>query len=139
MTLNKPTIAVDFDGVIHSRPKSERGGVDITGEPVPGAFNFLRHLTSAFEVVIFSSRFAGFDGQMAKDSVAKWMMERFGDDSYAQMARGKTGYDPHEILARIRLTATKPVARCYLDDRAITFKGIFPSIPDLLNFKTWEE
>ena len=139
MTPNKPRIAIDFDGVIHSRPKSERGGVDITGEPVPGAFNFLRHLTSAFEVVIFSARFAGFDGQKAKENVTDWMHGEFQKDSEAQVARGKSPYDAAEILARIRLSATKPVARCYLDDRAITFKGVFPSIPDLLNFKTWEE
>lgn len=131
------TIAIDFDGVIHLRPRTEYGAVMVTGEPVPGAFNFLHHLTTAADVVIFSARFNGYDGIEAIKSVRNWMLEQFHLDSAAGVKRGKQPYSGTEVVDKLKFTAVKPIARVILDDRAVTFNGIFPKIPDLLSFRTW--
>lgn len=136
--MNKPTIAIDFDGVIYKRTSKDTGAQTFEGDAVPGAMNFLRHLSSAFEVVIFSSRFVGFDGNVAAHGCDTWLRKQFAEDVKAQVQRRKPPYDPELILSKLKYTATKPVARVYLDDRAITFTGTFPSIPELLSFKTWD-
>lgn len=137
------TVAVDFDGVIHHRPKTERGGEDVTGLPIPGAMNFIRHLVTAAHVVIFTARLDTEDVAQHKrttDNIKFWMKRHMCDEADRLVILGKPSFDIHAVLDALTYTAVKPkYARVFLDDRAIRFDGNWPSIPDILKFKTWEE
>lgn len=136
---DKPTIAVDFDGVIYHRTKRDHGARTFDGDPVPGAMNFLRHLTSAFTVVIYSARYGGYDGQAAIRESQRWMIKHFHQENDRLINRNKSPFDVIELMDKITFSATKPVARVLLDDRCVCFTGIFPSIKELLEFKPWSE
>ncbi len=41
------------------------------------------------------------------------------------------------IVRRIRFPLWKPPAHVTIDDRAITFTGIFPSLSEIAAFKPW--
>lgn len=135
--MNKPTIAVDFDGVIYDRPKTEKGNAVFTALPVPGAMQFLRHATSAFNVVIFSARFTTDD---VVESCRQYILHQMTQHNLYRVAMFEDKpFNPEEIVSKISFRHTKPIARVYLDDRAWQFNGTFPKIPELLNFKTWRE
>src|SRR6185369_8998400 len=63
----RKTVAVDFDGVIHSYENGWQDG-SIYGTPTPGALEALRKLMEDYNVFIFTSRHTG--------QVAKWLKER---------------------------------------------------------------
>lgn len=134
-----PVVAIDFDGVLHLRPRSEKGAIDVTGDAVPGAMNFLYNLSHAASIIIFSARFNGYDGVEAMHNVREWVLKQMQLDNEARAARGKTVYSATAVVDGFKWTAVKPVCRVYLDDRCICFKGTFPPIPDLLYFRAWTE
>jgi hypothetical protein len=114
-----PTLAIDFDGVLHAYT----GWVDFSmvpkGDPVPGAEEFLRLATfDGFRVVIYSTRAADPDGRQA---IEDWL-DRYNLRQYIDA-----------------VTAGKPPALVYLDDRAILFDGTFPDPKELLKFRAWWE
>jgi hypothetical protein len=118
---HKPILCVDFDGVIHSYTSGWQGARIIPEPPVKGAIKWLKCLLlkDDFVVNIFSSRSRYFGGRKAMKSYLK-----------------KCGLTPEEIKA-IKFPTRKPPAFLLIDDRAITFKGIFPDPKELLNFKPW--
>lgn len=135
-----PTIAVDFDGVLYKRDHLDVGAHTFHGEPVPGAMHFLACLDGVFQTIIFSARFAGYDGQGAINGAKTWFKTHLRKASVDRVRMGKKGYDVDRLLEHLEYTATKPImARVYLDDRAICFTGVFPPIPVLLKFKTWDD
>jgi len=110
-------VCVDFDGVIHSYTGWTGG--DISGKPVDGAFAFLDSLLeSGYHVVILSAR--------ASDKEQRTLMaEWFSKNGYGN-------------LDSLEITAVKPPAEMYIDDKAWAFTGSnFPSIDDIRNFKPW--
>lgn len=135
----RPRIAVDFDGVIYARPKSERGNLDYSADPVVGSIHFLRCMVKPFEVVLHSARWAGFDGQDSCNLAKVWLIDQFTLYNRDQQRRGKPGIIVSEIMDALQLTATKPVAKVYIDDRAWKFEGTFPTAKELFEFKTWME
>lgn len=135
----KQTLAIDFDGVIHDRPKSERGCMEITGDPVPGAMHFLASVVNAFDVVIFSARFRGMDGVEVLPIVKQWMLEQMSLYVEDRQLRGKKVAECQDILPKIRYDGQKPIAHVYLDDRAMTFTGSWPTVEKIMKFKTWTE
>lgn len=137
--MNKPTIAVDFDGVLYARSSKDFGNMTFEGEPVPGAMNFLRHLIKPFTVIIFSARFAADNADECIQECKTWLLQHMYQDSENAARRGKPRYDHGEVVAQLQFTAVKPMARIFLDDRAICFDGVFPTIPSLLAFKTWDK
>ena len=52
----KPTMLIDFDGVIHSYASGWQGANVVSDEPVPGALDFVNKAILAFHVAIYSSR-----------------------------------------------------------------------------------
>jgi hypothetical protein len=50
----RPTVAVDFDGVLHQ--KSGQFSDEVIGDPVPGAADGLKRLAERYDVVIFTAR-----------------------------------------------------------------------------------
>jgi hypothetical protein len=50
----------------------------------------------------------------------------------------KNGMD-EKTVNKISISATKPLAFLFIDDRSWKFNGKFPRIDDLLTFKAWYE
>lgn len=100
--MSKKRAAVDFDGVLHryDRPFSE---VPADG-PVEGALEFVQALIAAdFEVIVFTTRGKDLTGMT---EVRKWL--------------NKYGFP-----LGLTITAEKPMAQFYLDDRGFRFEGDF--------------
>jgi len=136
--MSKPTLCLDFDGVIHSYTSGWKGPATIPDPPVPGAFQFIEAALESFEVAIFSSRSGqeeSFDsglriryGTVAmREWFAKWAEKELG------LVRGRG------VCALVSWPERKPSAFITIDDRAITFTGQWPLIADLHAFKPWNK
>jgi len=134
--VNKPILCLDFDGVIHSYSSGWRGARVIPDPPVPGAIRWLRSLLSDpecicamapryldFNVQIYSSRSRYFGGRRA---MKKWLAREFE----------KIG-DPPQLVELIKFPRMKPPAFLQIDDRALTFRGVFPTVAEMKAFKPW--
>jgi hypothetical protein len=91
---------------------------------------FLTDATEKFEVHIFSSR-SGKPGGISA--------------MYGFLAKGLRRYwaDMPEVgekvLSRLKFPMEKPHAAVSIDDRAVTFTGIFPDVDELLSFQPWNK
>jgi hypothetical protein len=124
----KPTLCLDFDGVIHSYSSGWKGAAVIPDPPVPGAMEFIVAAVDHFKVDIFSSRSADPLGRRAMWSYVKQHLEE---------AIGEI--DASRIVSLIDFPFDKPAAFVSIDDRAITFDGSWPEIGALLAFKPWNK
>ena len=111
-----PTVVFDFDGVIHSYISGWKGVANIPDPPVPGIREAIAEIRAAgYRVVVVSTRCSEPDGLVA---IRKFM-------------------DENNILVD-GISAHKPPALVYIDDRALCFDG-HPEM--LLNkiqeFKPW--
>ncbi len=109
----KPTICIDFDGVIHSYEKGWQDGV-IYGEVVPGFFEWVERVRNQFKLVIYSSRSKDDAGVTA---MAMWLHEKRN-----QWIKAGGRRDPVETLT-MEFAHEKPAAWLTIDDRAIRFTG----------------
>lgn len=117
--MGKNILCLDFDGVCHSYISGWKGASVIPDEPVSGLFEFIRNANEEFDVQIFSARSNQEGGlQAMKDWFEK--------------------YEPG-ITKLLKFPLTKPPAFIGIDDRVITFQGIWPSIEFLVNFQTWNK
>jgi len=117
-----PVLALDFDGVLHRYGEGFRDG-SIYDEPTPGARAAIAEYLDHFTLVVFSSRARTRHGRL---EIAKFL-DRYG------FPRNNADGTPIEI------TAVKPPAYITIDDRGVTFTGVWPSAAELLAFKTWNE
>lgn len=115
--MTKPTLILDFDGVLHSYETGWHGADVVADGPVPGAQEFCVDALEKFQVVIVSTRCSQPGGPQA---IVNWLAE-------------------HEFPLGIHVSedGTKPLALVTIDDRAITFKGKWPYVEGLLRFKPW--
>jgi hypothetical protein len=121
--MTKPILCLDFDGVIHSYTSGWKGADVIPDPPVPGAMTFIREALQHFRVAIFSSRSnqpGGLDAM--KDYIA---------------ANSELGF--HDPIEGLEWPLEKPAAFVTIDDRAITFTGVWPDIDTLKAFKPWNK
>jgi len=114
----KPTICVDFDGVMNSY-KSGYGPnytVDhITDPPTPYCADAIKILRASYVVIIHSTRAVTDEG---KQAIKDWLKK----------------YD----IVVDGIMAVKPPAMMYIDDRAIPFRGNwFETLEAVNNFKHW--
>jgi hypothetical protein len=127
----KPTICIDFDGVIHSYERGWQNGV-IYGDVVPGFFEWVERVRDRFGLVIYSSRSKTDDGVLA---MGTWLHEKRD----AWIKAGGTRH-PTEPLT-FEFSHEKPAAWLTIDDRAIPFKGDWYAselTPDAMRaFKPW--
>lgn len=126
-------ICVDFDGVIHSYQSKWVDEQTIPDPPVRGAFEFLLKFLPPDPdhpenydgpiAVIYSSRSQTYTGIKA---MKDWFL--------------KHGF-PYEYIERdiLKFPSKKPAAFITIDDRAICFKGQFPSIDEIESFKPWNK
>ena len=121
----KPILCLDFDGVCHSYTSGWKGATIIPDLPVPGMWHFLEQAIHDFEVHIYSSR-SHQEGGIA--AMRCWFLEN-ADSFYRQDIVKKHLQFPQE----------KPPALVTLDDRALTFTGVWPSVEMLSQFKPWNK
>jgi len=115
------TLLIDFDGVIHSYTSRFTSPEEILDGPVEGAIEALERYTDHFDVYIFSTR-CQYD--KAIDAMRKWLLK----------------HGLSEItLGHVFFTCEKIPAWVMLDDRAITFKGDFPTPQEIQTFKPWNK
>jgi len=127
----KPTLCIDFDGVIHSY---ERGWQDGTlyGTVVPGFFEWVERVRDHFRIVIYSSR--------SKDDAGVVQMGHWLHEQRNLWLQSGGVRHPQKPLT-FEFAHEKPAAWLTIDDRAICFRGDW-SAPELTadamhGFKPW--
>lgn len=109
------TIALDFDGVLHSYTSPWTTASEISDPPVPGAVEAVKEwLDAGFEVIVTSARAQNPEGVIA---IKKWLK-----------ANGFPALAVHP----------KHKATLYIDDRGFRFEGHFPSAEEISGLKTWK-
>ena len=117
----KKTICVDFDGVLHSYTSGWQGADVVSDDPVDGAMEWLCDLLNyGFDVCIYSSR-SGQEGGI--QAMQEWLC-----------AHGMALY-----IHELRFPVEKPPAHLTIDDRAICFEGVFPTMDEIDTFKPWNK
>ena len=103
---DKNTIAIDFDGVIHKNSKGYYDGT-IYDEPVEGSKEALEELSKKYDVVVFTAKAKPdrglVNGKTGTQLVWEWLKEHKMDKFVT------------------KVTAEKPRAVAYIDDKGITF------------------
>lgn len=132
----KPTLCLDFDGVLHSYSSGWKGADVIPDPPVPGAMQFLLDASSVFTIAIFSSRSHQPGGLQAMQVwLALWLREWASERPSRWPSDGWRA----DLLASIQWPTEKPAAFVSIDDRAIQFNGTWPAIEELRAFKPWNK
>lgn len=120
MPKKRYTVAVDFDGVLHSYIHPWVAPHVIPDPPVPGAIAWLVQLRARMDVVIFTTRARTWRGRRA---VRRWLNE-----------------NSNGLLPALTITDRKPTALAYVDDRAMRFDGVhFPSFGTIINARPWHK
>jgi hypothetical protein len=113
------TIAIDFDGVIHSFELGFHDGT-IYGTPLPGSIDNIKRLSEKFKLVIYTAKAKSdrplINGKTGTELVWEWL-GKYNIDSYIS-----------------EVTAEKPRAICYIDDKAIRFIDWNQTMKELLDF-----
>lgn len=131
------TIAVDFDGVIHSYRRGWQDG-SIYDQPMPGALDGLRELLDHHAVFIFTAR--------EPEQVMPWL-ERYGFDvtideqcpdcppvgvtAICTTCKGTRLLTFWNQRGQLLVTNRKLPATAYLDDRAVRFVDWDQALADL--------
>ena len=119
----KPTLCIDFDGVIHAYSRGWQDG-EIYDNMVSGFLPWAEQAQKHFTLVIYSSRSSTIEGRLA---MGKWLAD------HLRKWRGEP--------INLTMAAEKPAAWLTIDDRAVLFTGRWndPTLqPEtLLKFKSW--
>jgi hypothetical protein len=132
--MNKPILCLDFDGVIHSYTSGWKGADNIPDKPVDGAFRFLERAAIHFDIQIFSSRSNQEGGILA---MQHWFAKYWTEYIFHKSPELKEKFSEFFCPDWIGFPTEKPAAFLTIDDRAITFNGIWPDIDDLRKFQPW--
>jgi len=128
-----PTIAVDFDGCIHSYERGWQGG-KLYGTVVPGFFEWAMAAGERFHLVIHSSRAAR--GASYVQEMRDWLQEHY--NRWRANQQHPTNYPLH---LGIEIVAEKPPAWLTIDDRCVRFDGHWDEFalrPEtMLGFRPW--
>jgi hypothetical protein len=117
-----PTIAIDFDGVIHQYISPWTLSHEIHDPPVEGAFEFLQGcVDEGFKIAIYTAR---VNDPGVVPHIIQWFKK------YAL---------PDRVFDAMTITALKPGAVIYIDDRGWRFEGLFPSFEKIRSLKQWNK
>ena len=99
-------IGIDFDGVIHRNSKGFYDGT-VYDDPIEGSFEALRAISEKYRIVVFSAKAREdrmlINGKTGVELIWEWLEK----------------YNMSQFVAEV--TAEKPRAVCYIDDKAIHF------------------
>lgn len=113
------TIAIDFDGVIHSFELGYHDGT-IYGTPIDGSIEAIKQLAQQYNLVIYTAKAKKdrplVNGKTGTELVWEWL-KKYNIDTYIK-----------------DVTAEKPRCICYIDDKAIQFINWNQTINDLTKF-----
>ena len=148
----KPILCLDFDGVIHSYTSGWKGPRIIPDPPVPGALQFLQEALLHFDIHILSSRSHQWGGRRAMkkwliqsfvneaepyDDCPEWLRDEVAAKAFADSWEEDARQFGTEIVKAIHWPIFKPPAFLTIDDRAMTFNGVFTDPRELKQFKPW--
>tara|TARA_R100001443_G_scaffold112828_1_gene126844 strand:- start:8228 stop:9217 length:990 start_codon:yes stop_codon:yes gene_type:complete len=107
------TLAIDFDGVIHTFDKGWHDGT-CYGDPIEGSLEAIEELAKYWRIIVFSAKVKPdrplVNGKSGYELVDEWLIN-------------------HGIRDLIdEITFEKPRADYYIDDKAIEFKGDWSEI-----------
>ena len=112
------TIAIDFDGVIHSHEYGYHDGT-IYGTPIQGSLESIRNLSKKYNLVIYTAKAKKdrplINGKNGIELIWDWLKK----------------YNIHDCITEI--TAEKPRCICYIDDKCIRFVDWEQTMGDLKN------
>lgn len=124
--MKKPILCLDFDGVVHSYTSGWKGARNIPDPPMPGVLDFISEaMLAGWDVVIHSSRARHFGGISAMRS---WLMEHAGNQWDCM----------GPSLCDVKFARWKPSATLTIDDRAMRFTGVWPSLNAMKKFKPYK-
>lgn len=127
-------ICFDFDGVIHSYTTPWSDPAVIPDPIVPGALEaILAYLNAGYEVAVLSSRSSYRRGRRA---MMDWLIDQLADHKEKHGGTFEPGYVVHSLIS---WPTSKPPAILTIDDRAHCFKGTFPTLDEIKNFKPWNK
>jgi hypothetical protein len=129
----KPTLCIDFDGVIHAYSKGWQNG-EIYDSATPGFFEWAAKARGQFKLVIYSSR-SKDDEQI--DKMRDWL----GGQLVAWKTSHMVSIELPPYMDDFDFAHEKPAAWLTIDDRALCFLGDW-SVPwldpaALHRFKPW--
>ena len=144
------TIAIDFDGVIHSYDKGWQDG-SIYGKPIEGVFESIdEFIKKGYSVFVFSTR--------SPFQIKKWLIEHTFETEFDTEGLGGDPtyykYQKYSFSVKIipfwvkfwnkekivGITRRKLPAHVYIDDRALKFNGNWESTAnEAFFYKTWQE
>ena len=131
----RPTICIDFDGVIHDYMHGWQDG-SIYGGVVPGFFEWAAEAHQTFDLVIYSSRSSDPEQLEAMSDWLDMHMDEWG------RSRQDAGLDTPDMPC-FEYAAVKPPAWLTIDDRCIRFDGDWGADalrPQYLHlFKPWNQ
>ena len=130
--MTKPTICIDFDGVIHSYEHGWRNG-EIYGTVTPGFFEWASMMKDHFKLVIYSSRSKDIDMQA---KMYQWLKDRWHD-----WIENHSPIGDFIVYGDFEFAHQKPSAFMTIDDRCICFDGDWSKITAdrIFNFKPWNK
>lgn len=137
--MSKPILCLDFDGVLHQYTSKWAGPTVISDGPTEGAMKFLLNSAPHFSLHIFSSR-SGHEG--GREAMRRWLithMAQHWEDGGAPEPDILTDAAMDWIDKNITFPTEKPPAFLTLDDRALTFRGQWPTIESMLLFRPWNK
>jgi hypothetical protein len=136
--VSKPILVLDFDGVMHSYTSGWKGATEIPDPPVKGMVQFLRSAIDVFDVQVLSSRSKEPGGI---EAMQRWLQQRVYEyyDCVFHMGSPQDFDSANEVLSSVKFATEKPAAFVTLDDRAITFMGVWPDVSWLRGFKPWNK
>lgn len=133
-----PILCLDFDGVCHNYVSGWCGADVIPDPPVLGLFEFLYRVGEHFVVAIYSTRSNHLGGIEAMRAWFGHWEERYRLDLLEERRQaGEIEKLPPRISERLQFPTSKPPAFVTLDDRALTFTGIWPDLDTLRTFQPW--
>jgi hypothetical protein len=127
---DKPTLCIDFDGVVHRYSKGWQDGT-IYDDVTDGFFEWAAEAQRYFKLVIYSSRSKDMN---QRTLMAMWL--------YEQRNKWIAAHGPADVdLIDIEFAHEKPPAFLTIDDRCQPFGGRWDDVhldPKLLRqFKPW--
>lgn len=120
--MEKKTICIDFDGVIHDYSKGWQGE-DVFGQMIPNADIGTSVLKQkGWTVIIFTTR-------KKTDKLEQWLKEHNIVYDYINENPNQPDYTSGKIIADV-----------YLDDRGICFRGRWDQwlLRDVIDFEPWQ-